>query len=38
VKVTNHGLWMIRVEKRLETNAKDFDLLGLKATLVFLVQ
>jgi uncharacterized GH25 family protein len=38
VKVTNHGLWMIRVEKRLETNAKDFDLLGLKATLVFSFQ
>jgi hypothetical protein len=29
---------MVRVEKRIEANAKEFDLLALKATLVFSVQ
>jgi len=38
VKVTSPGVWMVRLEKRIETNAKEFDLLALKATLVFLVQ
>jgi len=28
---------MVRVEKRMEANARDFDLLSLKATLVFSV-
>jgi uncharacterized GH25 family protein len=38
VKVTSPGVWMVRVEKRLEANHKDYDLLSLKATLVFSVQ
>jgi uncharacterized GH25 family protein len=38
VKVTSPGVWMVRVEKRIEANAKEFDLLALKATLVFSVQ
>ena len=38
VKVASPGVWMVRVEKRIETNARDFDLLSLKATLVFSVQ
>jgi uncharacterized GH25 family protein len=38
VKVTSPGVWMVRVKKRIEANAKEFDLLSLKATLVFLVQ
>ena len=38
VKVTSPGVWVVRVEKRIETNARDFDLLSLKATLVFSVQ
>jgi hypothetical protein len=38
VKVTSPGVWMVRVEKRLEANTKDYDLLSLKATLVFSVQ
>jgi uncharacterized GH25 family protein len=38
VKTTRPGVWMVRVEKRLAVNAKDFDLLSLKATLVFSVQ
>jgi nickel transport protein len=39
VKVTSPGgVWMVRVEKRIETNARDFDLLSLKATFVFSVQ
>jgi uncharacterized GH25 family protein len=38
VKVGSAGTWMVRVEKRLEGNAKDYDVLSLKATLVFLVQ
>ena len=38
VKVTSPGVWVLRVEKRIETNASDFDLLSLKATLVFSVQ
>jgi nickel transport protein len=38
VKVTNPGVWMVRVEKRLETNQKDYDILSLKATFVFSVQ
>jgi hypothetical protein len=29
---------VLRVEKRIETNARDFHLLSLKATLVFSVQ
>ena len=29
---------MVRVEKRIEANARDFELLSLKATLVFSVQ
>ena len=38
VKVTSPGVWMVRVEKRVEANARDFDLLSLKASLVFSVQ
>ena len=38
VKVTSPGVWMVRVEKRIEANARDFELLSLKATLVFSVQ
>ncbi|HEY1235122.1 MAG TPA: hypothetical protein VGH22_17225 [Candidatus Binatia bacterium] len=38
VKLTHPGMWMIRVEKRIEANGKDYDLLSLKATLVFAVQ
>jgi uncharacterized GH25 family protein len=38
VKISHPGIWMVRVEKRIEANAKEFDLLGLKATLVFFVQ
>jgi len=38
VKVTSPGVWVLRVEKRIETNARDFDLLSLKATLIFSVQ
>lgn len=38
VKVTSPGVWMGRVEKRIEANARDFELLSLKATLVFSVQ
>ena len=38
VKVTSPGVSMVRVEKRIEANARDFDLLSLKATLVFSVQ
>jgi uncharacterized GH25 family protein len=38
VKVTSPGVWMVRVEKRTDANTKDFDVLGLKATLVFSVQ
>lgn len=38
VKVTSPGVWIVRVEKRLEANHKDYDLLSLKATLVFSVQ
>lgn len=38
VKVTSPGVWTVRVEKRIEANAKEFDLLALKATLVFLVR
>ncbi len=38
VKVTSPGVWMVRVEKRIEANARDFDLLSLKATLIFSVQ
>jgi len=38
VKVTSPGVWVLRVEKRIEINARDFDLLSLKATLVFSVQ
>ncbi len=38
VKVTSPGVWMVRFEKRIETNARDFDLLSFKASLVFSVQ
>src|SRR5258705_7743453 len=38
VKVTSPGVWMVRVEKRIEANARDFDLRSLKATLIFSVQ
>ena len=38
VKVNNPGIWMVRVEKRIEEPAKDYDLYSLKATLVFAVQ
>ena len=38
VKVTSPGVWMVRVEKRIEANARDFDLLSLKASLVFCFQ
>ncbi len=38
VKISSPGVWMVRVEKRLEANAKDYDVLSLKATLVFSVQ
>jgi uncharacterized GH25 family protein len=38
VKVSRSGTWMVRVEKRIEANSKEFDLLSLKATLVFSVQ
>ena len=38
VKVTSPGVRMVRVEKRIEANARDFELLSLKATLVFSVQ
>jgi hypothetical protein len=37
VKVTSPGVRMVRVEKRIEANARDFEL-QLKATLVFSVQ
>jgi len=38
VKVNNPGIWMVRVEKRIEEPAKDYDLYSLKASLVFAVQ
>jgi hypothetical protein len=38
VNVTSPGVRMVRVEKRMEANARDFDLLSLKASLVFCVQ
>ncbi|HWP23501.1 MAG TPA: DUF4198 domain-containing protein [Candidatus Binatia bacterium] len=38
VKIAHPGLWMVRVEKRLEADGKNFDLLSLKATLVFSAQ
>jgi uncharacterized GH25 family protein len=38
VKVSNPGIWMVRVEKRIEATAKDYDIHALKATLVFSVQ
>src|SRR5580765_5487133 len=38
VKVTSPGVWMVRVEKHIEANARDFELLSLKAFLVFSVQ
>jgi uncharacterized GH25 family protein len=38
VKITSPGAWMVCVEKRLEGNAKDYDVLSLKATFVFSVQ
>jgi uncharacterized GH25 family protein len=38
VKVTGPGTWMVRVDKRLEANNPEYDILSLKATLVFSVQ
>jgi uncharacterized GH25 family protein len=38
LKVTQPGVWMVRVEKRIEEAGKKYDLLALKATLVFFVQ
>jgi uncharacterized GH25 family protein len=38
VKITGPGTWMVRVEKRLESNTAEYDILSLKATLVFSVQ
>jgi uncharacterized GH25 family protein len=38
VKVNSPGVWMVRVEKRIEGTAKDYDIHALKATLVFSVQ
>ncbi len=38
IKLSHPGMWMIRVEKRTEADTKDYDLLSLKATLVFAVQ
>ncbi len=38
VKVNNPGVWMVRVEKRIEGTTKDYDIHALKATLVFSVQ
>jgi uncharacterized GH25 family protein len=38
VKITSPETWMVRVEKRIDVNTKEFDLLSLKATLVFSVQ
>ena len=37
VKITNPGTWRVRVEKRLEVKNPDYDILSLKATLVFSV-
>jgi hypothetical protein len=37
-KVNNPGIWMVRVEKRIEEPTKDYGLYSLKATLVFAVQ
>ena len=38
MKITSPGVWMVCGEKRLEANAKDPDVLSLKAALVFSVQ
>jgi uncharacterized GH25 family protein len=38
VKVNNPGIWIVRVEKRIERPTKDYDIHALKATLVFSVQ
>ncbi|HXF75354.1 MAG TPA: DUF4198 domain-containing protein [Methylomirabilota bacterium] len=38
VKLSHPGMWMIRVEKRTPADNKDYDLLSLKATLIFAVQ
>jgi len=38
IKINNPGTWMVRVEKRIDVNTKEFNLLSLKATLVFSVQ
>ena len=38
VKVNSAGIWMVRVEKRIEEATKDYDIHALKATLVFSVQ
>lgn len=37
VKITNPGTWMVRVEKRVETTSREYDLHALKAILVFSV-
>lgn len=38
VRVNSPGVWMVRVEKRIEGTTKDYDIHALKATLVFSVQ
>jgi nickel transport protein len=38
VRVNSPGIWMVRIEKRIEETTKDYDLYSLKATLVFSVQ
>jgi uncharacterized GH25 family protein len=38
VKVNNPGVWVVRVEKRIEKPTKDHDIHALKAILVFSVQ
>jgi hypothetical protein len=38
VKISQPGTWLVRVEKRLGEIGKAYDLLVLKATLVFSVQ
>jgi uncharacterized GH25 family protein len=38
VRVSRPGTWMVRVEKRVEETAKDYDLHALKATLIFSVK
>jgi uncharacterized GH25 family protein len=38
VKVNNPGVWVVRVEKRIEEPTKEYEIYSLKATLVFSVQ